>query len=335
MKNIKSRPYWKNKTTLSIMLQNNPSYPHKILVIKLSALGDFVQALGAMKAIRASHISAHITLLTTKPFEDFARKSGYFDDIWIDPRPKWTEPKKWLDLKKQLKKGNFDRVYDLQTNDRTNLYFKLFGSSKPEWVGTAKGASHLNADLNRKTQHAFDRHKSSLALADINDVQIDSLDWIETDISRFDLQKPYILIVPGSAPSRPLKRWPARYFGEICIRLRETNFQPVLLGTQDEAPVIEEIMKACPQALNLCGQTSLYDIVTLGRHAAGCLSNDTGPAHMIAPTGCNILVLFSKDSSPVLHKPLGENVTTLQKDTLDDLMPEDVWPVLQKFLISK
>ncbi|MEP0337122.1 MAG: lipopolysaccharide heptosyltransferase family protein, partial [Alphaproteobacteria bacterium] len=38
-----------------------------ILVIKLSALGDFVQALGPMQAIRAHHPGARVDLLTTPP----------------------------------------------------------------------------------------------------------------------------------------------------------------------------------------------------------------------------------------------------------------------------
>ncbi len=45
----------------------------KILVIKLSALGDFVLALAAMKKIRQVHKRAHITLLTTPPFESLAK----------------------------------------------------------------------------------------------------------------------------------------------------------------------------------------------------------------------------------------------------------------------
>src|SRR6266568_4059670 len=45
----------------------------RILVIKLGALGDFVQALGPAAAIRAHHPEAAITLLTTAPFAELAR----------------------------------------------------------------------------------------------------------------------------------------------------------------------------------------------------------------------------------------------------------------------
>jgi ADP-heptose:LPS heptosyltransferase len=45
----------------------------RVLVIKLGAMGDFMQALGAMRVVRATHPSARITLLTTEPFEAFAK----------------------------------------------------------------------------------------------------------------------------------------------------------------------------------------------------------------------------------------------------------------------
>ena len=51
----------KTETTMSPV---NPGAKAKeVLVIKLSALGDFVLALGAMKAVRETHPSARITLL--------------------------------------------------------------------------------------------------------------------------------------------------------------------------------------------------------------------------------------------------------------------------------
>ena len=131
------------------MPQNN------ILVIKLGALGDFIQALGPMRAIRAHHPDAHITLLTTPPFAALAEKSGYFNDIIIDARPKWHQPLAWLNLRRRLNDGNFTRVYDLQNNDRTALYFKLF-SPRPEWVGVAPGASHRNTS---PTRHPTGAHR--------------------------------------------------------------------------------------------------------------------------------------------------------------------------------
>ena len=80
------------------MRQNNKT--NKILVIKLSALGDFIQALGPMAAIRKHHPEAHITLLTTKMFRIFGENCGYFDDILIDERPNTLDFFGWVKLRK-------------------------------------------------------------------------------------------------------------------------------------------------------------------------------------------------------------------------------------------
>src|SRR5580658_4703645 len=64
----------------------------KILVIKLAALGDVVQAMGAASAIRAFHADAQITVLTTRPYAELLRQAPYFDEVWVDERPDWGDP---------------------------------------------------------------------------------------------------------------------------------------------------------------------------------------------------------------------------------------------------
>lgn len=296
---------------------------HCILVIKLSALGDFIQALGPMAAIRKHHPNAHITLLTTRPFEKFARQCGYFDEIWLDDRPKIFNPKGWLALTKKLNNGRFIRVYDLQNNDRTALYLKLF-KHKPEWVGAARGASHRNASPERTAGHAYDGHVQTLALAGISAIEIDRLEWMTGDLSDFALKDPYILLVPGCAPQHPQKRWPDENYAALAIYLIEKGYQPVLIGTQNDAEVTDFIAGQCPQALNLTDQTTFEQIATLGRSAAGCIGNDTGPMHLIAATACPSIVLFSGYSNPVRHAPKGEHVKILQEKSLKDLSLDTV-----------
>ncbi len=290
----------------------------KILIIKLSALGDFIQALGPMAAIRQHHKNAHITLLTTKPFEGFAHKCGYFDGVWIDTKPKLLNLQNWVSLRKRLNHANFMRIYDLQNNDRTSFYFKLF-KNKPEWIGVAPGASHRNISPQRTAGHAFDGHVQTLALAGISNIKIDQLEWMDEDLSSFALKSPYVLLVPGCAPQHPQKRWSAENYAQLAQKLVKMNYQPVLIGTEADANATAIIAKACPEALDLTGQTNLEQIAVLGRGAAATIGNDTGPIHLIAATACPCLVLFSAASNPIRHAPKGENVEVLQKDNLQNL----------------
>ena len=108
----------------------------RILVIKLAALGDFVQAFGPFAAIRAHHPDAAITLLTTPPYADLARRSPWFDAVWSDGRPSWRDAAGWWRLARRLRGAGFARVYDLQTSRRSSRYRALVGP-RAEWSGVA------------------------------------------------------------------------------------------------------------------------------------------------------------------------------------------------------
>lgn len=292
-----------------------PREHSRILVIKLGALGDFVQALGPMAAIRRHHPDAKITLLTTAPYEIFGRGCGFFDDVWIDPRPRWHDVRGWAGLRTRLNAGNFSRVYDLQNNDRTSFYFRLFGP-RPEWVGAARGASHRNASPGRIAGIAYDGHVQTLALAGIQDVAPDDLSWIEGDTRKFHLPRRYALLVPGSAPGRHEKRWPAAQYADMAAMIDRAGVHPVILGAAAEGGLAQEICRLYPRAKNIAGMTTLFDVALLARGAAAAAGNDTGPMHLIAATGCPSLVLFSRHSNPARHAPMGAAVTALQTDDL-------------------
>ena len=294
----------------------------RILVIKLSALGDFILALGSMAAIRAYHKDAHITLLTTRPFVDIAQRSGYFNDIIVDTRPAVFNVAGWLYLFRMLNRETYKRVYDLQLNDRTGVYYRLM-LKKPEWSGIAKGSSHFYANPGWREMHAYERHKAMLAELGIA-VSIPDLSWMKTDVSFLALKKPYILLVPGSAPAHPEKRWPAVKYGALALKLIQQGYDVAALGTAAEQEDIGRLAKAAPGVKNLCGKTSLYDIATLALGAAGAVGNDTGPMHLITQSGCPSISLFSGATHPELSAPIGRAVTVIQGEPISEISVDDV-----------
>lgn len=299
--------------------------PQNILVIKLSALGDFFLALGAMEAIRRHHPQAKITLLTTRPFVDMAQKSGYFDVVETDSRPKTWQVFQWLKLKRWLNAQGFDRVYDLQLNDRTKLYYRLF-NKKPEWSGVIAGNSLFYSNPSWRDMHAFERHREILKVAGI-DMTLPDISWMVMDVSLFKLPKPYVLLIPGSAPQHPQKRWPAARYSALALRLAKEGYHVVALGTAAEKDVIAKICKAAPQIVDLSGQTSLFDIAGLARDAFAVVGNDTGPTHVAALAGAPVVALFSGHSKPEESAPVGD-VRVLQADPIADLTVEDVFQQL-------
>lgn len=289
----------------------------RILVIKLGALGDFVLAFGPFAAIRAHHPAAHVTLLTTAPFAGLARASPWFDAVQVDDRPRWWDLPSLVRLRQTLQ--GFDFVYDLQTSGRSARYHRLAG--RPPWSGVARGASHPHANPGRDAMHTLDRQREQLAMAGVIRFPPPDLSWL-LDAGPV-LPQPYVLLVPGAAPHRPAKRWPAESYGVLACVLDGQGLRPVVAGAAADRPLAAVILAACPAALDLTGRTTLPELAGLAARAAAAVGNDTGPMHLAAAAGCRCVVLFSGRSDPALTAPRGR-VTVLREHDLADLTVERV-----------
>ena len=310
------------------MTENEAPKP-KILAIRLGALGDVVQSLGPLAAIRRFHADAHIVVMTSAPFAAFLRQSPYADEVWIDPRPQKFDPFGLLSLRAKLRRGNFARVYDLQTSARSSFYFGLMGPGKrPDWSGIAPGCALPHANPKRDTMHTVDRQRDQLAMAGIADVPPASLDWATADLSRFKLPDPYVLLVPGASPGRPLKRWPIAKNASLATELLPHGALPVVIGGDAEKSLGATIRAAAPRTRDLTGQTDFAEIAALARGAAAAIGNDTGPMHLIAAANCPSIVLFSAESDPALCAPRGAEVAILRRTSLVGLGIDEVMRLL-------
>jgi ADP-heptose:LPS heptosyltransferase len=302
--------------------------PRRILVIRLSALGDFVQALGPIAAIRRHHAGDRVTLLTTASLAGFAGELGWFDEVLIDDRPGSLELGGWLALRRRLRQGGFDRVYDLQTSQRSSLYAWLLRPGLPEWSGIAWRCSHPHANLDRDPQHTLDKQAEQLLMAGIYPTplpEIPPLDRALPDELADQLdRRDFVLLVPGSSPRHPAKRWPAARFGLLARALGAAGLVPVVVGSSHEAPLAAAIVAACPGAVDLVNQTEIGLLAALAQRARLTVGNDTGVCHLAAAAGCPVIVLFSRASDPARHAPRGRRVQIFAALDLNDLAAETV-----------
>lgn len=269
----------------------------RILVIKLGALGDFFLAQTAFQAIRGHHRGDRLSLLTIPALAPLARRSGLFDEVLEDPRGR--SPLAYLAVRRLLRSGRFDRVYDLQGQARTERYFWLLAPGpRPEWSGPARGASHSDRYPGRKTMPAVERHARQLRDFGIELPPAPDLSWLDGEASPGP-SEPYALLIPGSAPHRPEKRWPADRYGDLARRLPTDGLRPVIAGGTAEGPLASAIRAVCPDAIDLTGRTDLFGLAALARHAAVAVGNDTGPTHMAAALGTPTLALFIDQSTPI------------------------------------
>lgn len=298
----------------------------EILIIRHGALGDLVQSLGPIQAIRAHHPDARITLLTSPAFQVFMEACPWVDRVWVDARPGWREIKQWQALAKCLREGGFSRVYDLQTSSRSSFYRRFFSFGRqPEWSGIAAGASHRHANRERDAMHTLDRQRDQLRVAGIAEVPPPDLSWALPEGRVFALPDAYALLIVGGSAHRPEKRWPAPHYAALADIMSACRITPVLIGGPGERAVAREIAgHATSAVIDLTGATDLFDLAAVAADALVAIGNDTGPTHVAAVAGAPTVVLFSAASNPALCAPRGPAVVALQRDPLAELAPDTV-----------
>jgi heptosyltransferase-2 len=111
-------------------------------------------------------------------------------------------------------------------------------------------------------------------------------------------------LMPG-AEYGPAKRWPAAHFGALAAALAGPDTDVVVLGSAKERSIGDEVVAraANPRVVNLCGATSLADVVDLLAAAEVAVSNDSGLLHVAAAAGAPVVAIYGS-SSPKFTPPL-------------------------------
>ena len=305
--------------------------PRNILVIKLGALGDLFHAMDAFQAIRAHHRVDRVTLLTRPAYAKFAGHMPWFDAVITDLNASGLRLGRWLATRRQLRLGGYDRVYDLQCNDRTATYFHLMGpGKKPEWVGMARGCSHPWPRYRSDNAPVPRRQLDMIASAGVQPAGEVDLSWLDAPLDGLASPVDFVLIAPGCAPHRPYKRWPAKHYAELARRLAaERGLATVAVGTPVDADTVDAICAEEPSVVNLLGRTSILQVAALARRARGVVGNDTGPIHITASVGAPTLVVMSGQTDPVRMIPRGPDVGYVREEKLEDLTVDRVFAAIR------
>ncbi len=320
----------------------------RVLVIKLSALGDFMMALGAVKAVREAHPSAQITLLTTPPFKSFAEKCPYVDVVDTNGRPDGVRATR--DLIARIRRQKYDIVYDFQTSGRTANYFKALnmpGRKPPLWSGHVDNCAFPHRNPNRAEMHPVDRLAEQLEHAGLapeggyppGKVPMPDFSWIKAALGNrpslspqyFGIHGDYVLVIPGASAAHPEKRWPVERYADLARRIANEGLVPVLIGSTGEGPLAAAIQKSEPRVVNLVTRTDLFQIASLASTARFAIGNDTGPMHMATLAGAPGIALFATDvSDPAKAAPRGPKpVIAVHGPTLETVVTRDVWQAVR------
>lgn len=116
--------------------------------------------------------------------------------------------------------------------------------------------------------------------------------------------RPVIGLMPG-AEYGPAKCWPLEHFRSLAEMLGGAGYAVWVLGSARDRAAGEAIAAHGP-AVNLCGRTSLDDVVDLLAACGHAVSNDSGLMHIAAAVGIRVIAIYGS-STPAFTPPLTQN----------------------------
>ena len=317
----------------------------KVLVILLGDIGRFVQALGALKAIREGHRSADVTLLTSPEFAEFAKHFPAVDQVQADGIP--SNLKERMALANRIRKANYDITYDLQGDASSQDLFKLLNlplRSPPVWSGPAAGAAFQFNPSAEPGEHPVARLSRQLAEAGLDAPDIEwppqpDLSWVRTvldDSPRlrpefFGLPGAFVLLFPGQSDRSNEGRWPPSAFADLARTIAKNGVTPVVLGTSADMEAAHEIIRIEPKTKSIVARTDLFQIAALAERARYAVGNETGALHMATHAGAPGFVLLREDGSAPIEArtPGGSHVIAFTAADLADMPAETVWQFIR------
>ncbi|PKQ02771.1 MAG: hypothetical protein CVT73_17335 [Alphaproteobacteria bacterium HGW-Alphaproteobacteria-12] len=297
----------------------SPGFPadaKRILVIKHGAFGDVVQAEGALRDIRKNHPGAHIAVLTGPAYRALLERAPSVDEVMVDARaPRWRIDLLWA-LRKRLRAGRFDMVYDLQNSSRTAFYFRWM-LHECRWSGTAPGCSHPHRARDPKKIRTFERLAGQLADAGVTvrHTHAPDLSWVADDVTarleKAGVEGPYIVLIPGCSARHPQKRWP--FYDKLAEALIAAGWNIVTAPGPDEVELARAIPGTCIEG------TNWNELAGILKHASFAIGNDTGPSHLAAHMGVPGLALFGAHTPAERTGIIRETFAAIEVEDLSGL----------------
>lgn len=269
---------------------NPGAQARRVLVILAGELGDFMLSLGALKAIRAHHPRAQITLMTETAYRPFLEKCPFVDVV--DDTAVGEGPRGEKDAAQKLSAAAFDMVYDLDAGRAGSRASALFRAMKPKplWSGDAERCAFaFSPDA---AQDRVGRLAAQLASAGLNPSDSDGpvpagsllpdLGWIDDALGHlprlqpayFGLAGPFMVLAPSRASRSG--HWPNEQYTRLASRLADSAITPVIVGGTAEADRATAIQRAEPRVKNLVTRTDLFQLVTLIRQAKFIVGDENG-----------------------------------------------------------
>jgi len=315
--------------------------PEKILIVRLSAIGDVVHVLPALRSLRSNFPDSKITWLVEDKASDILKDHPDIDEVITFPRRKWQRNilkiskitntlSEIFSFYEKLRKDRYDIVIDFQGNLKSGVMTIMTGSENR--IGFEKGyckefnylfTTHRIRPLHKR-MHKIDKNLTLLRGLNIEtafhrpELPVSKED--EKYISKFfrtnvNDSLPIIVVQPCTSKFGSYKQWPVSNYALLADKILESCEANVIFSWgPGEIKVVKKIVRNMKhKALVACKTKSIKQLIELIRRANLFIGGDTGPLHIASILDIPTVGIYGP-KDPVIYGPYHSKAVVVRKE---------------------
>ncbi len=351
----------------TLSLKNIPS-KIRILIVRLSAIGDVIRTLPAVHLIREELPEAYLGWVVESAPHSLIKGHPEIDKFFVFPKKQIQQAIKKADFKEarrllkefgaELKAERFEIAIDLQNLFKSGIVAMLSGAKTRIGYGLGREGSkffltdHVTPPYKSHQMTQFVQWQMELVrrLGIDGDVRFVLPDYSpeEATINQFlhkhGITGNYFCLAPGT--SWPNKSWTPAGMAGLADRL-STYGRVLIIGSELDRKIADQVLELTKtEPLDTIGAFNLRELAVLLRKAMFYIGGDTGPMHLAVAVGTKVFAWFGP-TSPSVHGPYQEGAVTFNlnlpcqpcnkrkcdsKRCLQELKLDTVWEAVKTFL---
>ncbi len=288
--------------------------PMRILIVKLSAIGDCLLASPVAQALRQTYPDAHIGWVVHPHCAPVVRGNPNLNQIHILPRKKlfWSLPA----VTRELRSANYDIAIDLQGLFKSGLVTRLSGAKRRIGpIEAREGATRFYTErvlrgLSAK-EHVVPGYLRLAAAAGATwDVEPEmhmpfgnsERSMVGDLLASYGVVEGDKLIVLNPSAGKAIKQWGPKKFAATGDALASRLGAKILItGAPADRELADSLLaEAKSPMIDLTGKTNLNQLAALFSRVDLFIGGDTGPMHIAQAAGTRVLALFGPTDPTIL-----------------------------------
>lgn len=296
--------------------------PKKILVVRLSSLGDIVILTPIFRQLRKQFPDAQIDFVVKYEFTSLVEGNHFLTNIVAYH----AQPtlKGWLILCRYFRSQNYDLFIDMHNNLRSKIlgiYLRKVPRlrfHKPRirrfllfycWINLFPRSFRLLGEYFRVLAPLGieqENAKPEIFLSELMRKQAWDI------LSRYHVKKPFVTILPVAAWRN--KRYPLEKYGELAQRINdELQISVVFLGLESDEYLDDLQSLRDGRIVKIVGQTNLEESIAILRECELVIGNDTGLTYAAESMGVPVVLILGPTSQETGAGQYGDRSITIEK----------------------